>query len=429
MAEIIEIPSGAEPQGEVILSVIVGGNDSDLTRPEIIYEGDYSSKPFATIQAAIDSLEKNRTPKTTINIGPGEFDGFALANRTQEKRLLIQGSMGTPIGPFTTASLGSDPWIFNIGAVAWTPGDYRGYRLNILSGPYAGSQRVVYGNDVSEIELATHSGLGVGSVFELIPLTTVIRGAPSTGIDLSCASLVGQYVFSQLQFKGDGLYSVSVTTCQGSTIRFDWCATDLDENTWAVLSEAGTIILRHCWSYYFEFENWIGGSYSYYPDDVFAEFEGNAWVDTAWSYGFDIWGHAGYGYYYHLNVGSGITVEGTDIEYFQQMKTYGFTVQFATASLTTNSYFFGPVNFRNCWNNKIYFGYVRSTSYWLVDGARVYGALTRPAALDPRLYLYGTGVDTPQEIHLLSTFASSPATLAEHTQKISSALLTVAVTP
>jgi hypothetical protein len=194
---------GAELQDEIVLAVSSTGNDSDSTRPERIVEGDWSAKPFATIQAAIDALPLlGRTAAeypalVRIVVGAGTFAGFIIRasvcdvqiNGTRQTATLASGASSG------TATSAGTRTITMTGA-GWTVDDLKGRYVRVTAGPGAGQIVVIMKNTTDTLTVATlpTPAFGSGSVFTIEDLATVINTAdPARGGAVSvigCPALV-----------------------------------------------------------------------------------------------------------------------------------------------------------------------------------------------------------------------------------------------
>jgi len=66
--------------GTTYVNVSSGGTNSpSLARPQKLFAGDYSASPFLTLQAALDSISKNRQHRALITIATGTYVGAQMA--------------------------------------------------------------------------------------------------------------------------------------------------------------------------------------------------------------------------------------------------------------------------------------------------------------------------------------------------------------
>lgn len=262
-------------QSDLILSVDPGGSDTPTpSRPEILYGGDYSAYPFASIQAALDSLEKNRSVKTDINIAAGNYDGFRLEGHTH-RQLTMTGEMGTPIGPFTVSTPGANQWEWNVGSVSWTPGAFRGYLITVLSGLGAGKTGIIMDNGTSSIEVNAPFLFGFGATFTLTPIATHIDSIPA-GADYTAtlSDLTGVFVFRQLAFDNTGSTSpvVSLRETAGATCTFETATFDVlkssYERTSIIALHVGVLTMNHTYAWEWDFELGTSNWTWYYDSDL-----------------------------------------------------------------------------------------------------------------------------------------------------------------
>lgn len=176
---------GLEWQGPITLAVSTTGNDTNLTRPARIVSGDWSAKPFATIQAAINALPllarrrlASTVTDTIINVEAGTFPGFQiigsnLALTVRGARVLATLASGVNTG---TATGGGARTLTMTGA-GWTVDDLRGRYVNVTAGPGAGQVCLVAKNTTDTITFAgePYPALGVGSVFTIEDLATFLN--------------------------------------------------------------------------------------------------------------------------------------------------------------------------------------------------------------------------------------------------------------
>jgi len=293
MAQIPAIVGGggsvAQPQSNLILAVSNSGSDTPTDdRPVLLYGGDYSAFPFATIQAAIDACERDRTEKVTIRVGAGSFAGFSLRDRRTASSFIIEGELATPIGPFTVASK-INHGEFAVSAVAWDANAYRGYQIEILSGPGAGKKDIIYDNSANTIKPtqgATQSTtLGVGSVFQIVPIATLINSIPATQeMIIDGILLGGLFEFRNLHILGggSGWAFINFSDSSDGTLLFNGCAIDTDAaHGYSMLFQnIGFVILRNTWVYQMDMEICFG-TWKYDPEVLSEDWDLSYGWDTA----------------------------------------------------------------------------------------------------------------------------------------------------
>lgn len=217
---------GLESQGNIVLAVTTGGLDVDPTRPVRIVSGDWSAKPFATIQAAIDALPKigfsGGGLPMTINVGAGSFAGFDIRNFVGTIR--INGTRQLSViasGPNTgTATSGASQTITLTGA-GWTPDDLVGRFINVTAGPGAGNIVPIAKNTIDTLTFSKPIGAGTSTVFQIEDVTTVITSGgpivPSSRVFITnCAAAVALYDLVSVGATG---YGFCVYASNGATLR------------------------------------------------------------------------------------------------------------------------------------------------------------------------------------------------------------------
>jgi hypothetical protein len=180
---------GTESQGNITLAVDVAGLDVDPTRPARIVSGDWSAKPFATIQAAIDALPKTiRTPdKVDVNVGAGSFPGFLLSGfviqcspslaptwfRITGTRQLTVPATGPVSGTATSGGVG----YLTLTSAGWTADDLVGKYLVITAGLAAGSLCPILSNttDTIQVGYTGSTAFNSTSVFQIENVASVIN--------------------------------------------------------------------------------------------------------------------------------------------------------------------------------------------------------------------------------------------------------------
>lgn len=173
----------------VTLAVSSSGVDGSIPgRPPVIVGGDYSSYPFATIQAAIRSLPQVLANTVAINVGAGNFEGAYLDGLLAGESgyfpyISITGSRTVAV-PATgvdsgTATSGTTSTL-TLAAAGWTTGDLQGRILHVTSGNGAGSYMIAT-NDATTIQLAGNhwQAFNATSVFVIEDLATHITSGSS----------------------------------------------------------------------------------------------------------------------------------------------------------------------------------------------------------------------------------------------------------
>ena len=187
----VDLVSNDEYQSAITLAVSTTGNDSDPTRPARIVGGDWTTKPFATIQAALAALPKLLRGVLTpavINVAAGTYAGFLTRGVTIPVKLQgVRQAATLATGPNTgTATGGSGSTLILTGA-GWTLDNLVGRYLSIVSGPGAGQIPAIAKNTTDTITLAGNAspGFGVGSVFAIEDSAVIING-PTPGSSYPC---------------------------------------------------------------------------------------------------------------------------------------------------------------------------------------------------------------------------------------------------
>jgi hypothetical protein len=158
--------------------------------------------PFATIQAALNSLLRVRRHPATVIVGPGTFAGafvqgfqFETADPSVGAYLQIQGTMvnatpatGTATG--TTSASGA-PATGEHGQVVdatqtWTVNDLRGKLCKLTSGALSGQYYPIESNTATTLTLASIQGVLSGVTYTILDWATIISGTgvfqPVTGL-------------------------------------------------------------------------------------------------------------------------------------------------------------------------------------------------------------------------------------------------------
>lgn len=188
--------AGYSTLGNIALTVDgSGGSDTPTsTRPSRILKGDHSSEPFATIQAALNSLPKTISHVVTVDVAAGSYQGFGMEgfNATYPGYVMVRGvqDLVTPTtGPATgTATSGTVNTLTLTGA-AWTADDFVGKFCKIISGTGAGQHFIIASNTTDTLRFAARMSPApdATSVFEITEPKTLItsNGIFSSGIYVS----------------------------------------------------------------------------------------------------------------------------------------------------------------------------------------------------------------------------------------------------
>jgi len=170
----------ARTTGNITLAVngSSGSDDPTPTRPEIVTEGDHSSEPFETIQAAVDSVARDIFHSVIINVVAGDYAGFNIRGfNAGAGSFRVNGAQAqvTPTtGPATgTASSGSVNTLTLTGA-GWTADDFVGKFCRIISGQGAGQHFIIATNTTDTLTFAARMSPAPNntSVFEITEPTT-----------------------------------------------------------------------------------------------------------------------------------------------------------------------------------------------------------------------------------------------------------------
>jgi len=182
--------AGYATQGTIALTVdgSTGSDTPTSTRPPRLLKGDYSSEPFATIQAALDTLPKIVSHIITIDVAAGSYQGFGVEgfDATYPGYLMVRGVQGlvTPTsGPASgTATSGSADTLTLTGA-GWTTDDFVGKFCKIVSGTGAGQHFIVASNTTDTLRFAARMSPAPNatSIFEITePKTLITTNGPFT---------------------------------------------------------------------------------------------------------------------------------------------------------------------------------------------------------------------------------------------------------
>ena len=167
------------------VNAATGSDTPTPTRPNRIVGGDYSSEPFATIQAALNSLPRNLLHAVVVNVAAGSYQGFNMRGfNAGAGSLTVNGTQAqvTPTtGPASgTASSGSVNTLTLTGA-GWTVDDFVGKFCRIISGTGAGQHFIIAENTADTLRfVARMSPAPDGtSVFEITEPTALLTSNDS----------------------------------------------------------------------------------------------------------------------------------------------------------------------------------------------------------------------------------------------------------
>lgn len=178
-----------------------GGNDNDATRPSRIVGGDWTSKPFATVQAAIDALLKDTGGfYHRVNCDAGTFavgttvQGFTGGGTVDLVGDFVNSTLTTGLntgtaGSGTTTTAVKKP----TGAADWTVDNLRGKiflptggggyyadtQANIIqnSGP---CMRVIKSNTADTITIDALNGVNSTTTFRIVDVATLLGQAAAS---------------------------------------------------------------------------------------------------------------------------------------------------------------------------------------------------------------------------------------------------------
>lgn len=197
---------GEVTTGNITLSISNTGSDtSTINRPSILSEGDHTSYPFLTIQAAINSIPKNLLHKVIIDINAGIFDGFTIQglvggqledpDGTQDRNigLFIRGHFilsTLTSGPNNgTAPFGSISTQINTPGSNWTANNLIGRFIRIDSGGGSSSDssnptyRPILTNTTTYFTFDPILGVDNTTVFSIVDIDTFINSNIDTSFD------------------------------------------------------------------------------------------------------------------------------------------------------------------------------------------------------------------------------------------------------
>ena len=193
-------------QGSITLAVSATGSDApSANRPFKITSGNYSAYPFATIQAAIDSLPRNirKEHTLTINVGAGTFGGFDVAGFVFGTQTMFMNGTRAVFTPTTgpssgTATSGGDGTI-TLADASWTTGNLVGKFLNITAGSGVGYIIPIESNTTDTIVVSHDISLDDTTEFTIEDVVTIIDTLAATGVAGIVINNNGSFVLSDFK--------------------------------------------------------------------------------------------------------------------------------------------------------------------------------------------------------------------------------------
>lgn len=191
--------AGALQSTDDLSLAVNGGTGSDAptsTRPSRLVGGDYTSEPFATIQAAIDALPRllRKDDNVTIAVAPGSYAGFDM--RSYVGNVSIFGSMQTAVlatGPSSGTVTSATTKTLTVTGAGWTASNLVGKLVRITAGTGAGfgNNNMIVGNTTDTITVANgFSPVPDGTSSFVIEEPAVLI---NTGTSLSAAVNVDEF--------------------------------------------------------------------------------------------------------------------------------------------------------------------------------------------------------------------------------------------
>lgn len=219
-------------KGSITVLVTGSGNDNDATRDPVLFSGNYTSKPFATLAGVRAALPVSLGDHSlTVNMGEGEFSGTLFNGLIfRENNFRIIGSLKYPTltsgsGSFLAGAITtSDTIQRNVGSNTWTSGSMKGLLVRVSSGSAYSSSS--YNPAISVIQHNTSDllyvvppivGMDSGSFIDiLIPATKITFTSShtlnSSSFALGFSNIVGKPLIRNIDFSssvGDfGLLSI-----------------------------------------------------------------------------------------------------------------------------------------------------------------------------------------------------------------------------
>lgn len=176
------------------LAVSTTGSDSAASgRPSAVFGGDYTSKPYLTLAAALAALPRVLLHQVFVTVGAGTFDGATVSgfsgggfDGTNDIGLRTVGTFAnvTPTTGVATGTAGSGTTSTSMVkptlAANWTASDLVGKLLYVTGGGGAGSTyfpivRQILANTATTLTVDAITGLDSTSVFSIVTPSTLLR--------------------------------------------------------------------------------------------------------------------------------------------------------------------------------------------------------------------------------------------------------------
>jgi hypothetical protein len=219
---------GASSGTEAALTLTVDGTSGSdtpsVSRPAVLYGGDYSAYPFQTIQAAVNSFARDRKETVVINvIAAGNYTGVSF-KALKQAGLTINGlqDLVTPTtGPATgTATSGTSASLTLTGA-GWTPDNFVGKFCKIISGAGAGQHFIIATNTADTLTFAGRMSPAPNatSVFQITEPKTRLTVAYEFTSGLYSYNNVGTFTVQDFHIEGPTFGVVHLTSLSSLTLR------------------------------------------------------------------------------------------------------------------------------------------------------------------------------------------------------------------
>jgi hypothetical protein len=230
-----------------------------------LVKGNYSAYPFATIQAAVDSLPKKilNTNAVRINVGAGTFPGFAVEGFSCGARSAVLGLYNGPfniIGTRATATPATGPATGTANApfantsltltgAGWTTNDLVGRYLRVTAGTGAGSLVLIASNTADYMRFAGQASttLDGTSQFVIEDLVTIINTVPAgRSAGITANNNTGDSVrFYDLKTTNTGSYGIRAANSSNITM-YRCVSSGACNLSIAIVSIPGTTVLQFC---------------------------------------------------------------------------------------------------------------------------------------------------------------------------------------
>lgn len=170
--------------------------------------------PKKTLQAVLDLIPDVIAHNTSMHLKGTFTDQFILVSRhiKQFARFIIDGGddLTQLAGVFTSTAPETDIRHIGDSLLSLTPDQYKGYWIEVTSGPAAGEIRNIQQHDATTFTPCVRFSVdpGVGATFRVVRPTTTIQA--SVGVSFISIQLTGfsQYAYVQrLYFDGCSLFS------------------------------------------------------------------------------------------------------------------------------------------------------------------------------------------------------------------------------